>query len=360
MEHSLLVGFHGNRFVCCSPWQPLLRAWRQPSMVRLSIVRHRIWGLGYCRGALTSLTMSGKLMMVADEWRTNGCIKPCCEEIKKAQQPSSTLQSTGHFGVLQTMENFDDLPWNFSLRWPAWRCLDFATVLAKLGIDQLLTYASSAGGLGASLCSLPLSSTPSSTPNYKPMLAHSRTTTEQRSCMDALELGNDSGSLLACRNRELSSQARGGLRGWTRRLGLDQQRLEAPWTRRRTRIEGGQGVRFRRASLTCLPILLTGGKTLHGRSSLRKRTAHSTPSRQHSTTRPSTGLKFRSGSFHGLSQQTEAQQLNILSMLFDSNDRGSCGDALGPAVASFSASRVVLVVLVVVKSSHRLVVFHRT
>jgi len=88
------------------------------------------------------------------------------------------------------MENFDDLPWNFSLRWPAWRCLDFATVLAKLGIDQLLTYASSAGGLGASLCSLPLSSTPSSTLNYKPMLAHSRTTTEQRSRMDALEQGN--------------------------------------------------------------------------------------------------------------------------------------------------------------------------
>jgi hypothetical protein len=119
MEHSLLVGFHGNRFVCCSPWQPLLRAWRQPSMVRLSIVRHRIWGLGYCRGALTSLTMSGKLMMLADEWRTNGCIKPCCEEIKKAQQPSSTLQSTGHIGVLRTMENFDNLPWNFSLQWPA-------------------------------------------------------------------------------------------------------------------------------------------------------------------------------------------------------------------------------------------------
>jgi hypothetical protein len=63
--------------------------------------------------------MSGKLMMLADEWRTNGCIKPCCEEIKKAQQPSSTLQSTGHIGVLRTMENFDNLPWNFSLQWPA-------------------------------------------------------------------------------------------------------------------------------------------------------------------------------------------------------------------------------------------------
>src|ERR1700735_864603 len=131
--------------------------------------------------------MSGKL--ATNGGRTaasNLAAKPS----KKAQQPSSTPQSTGHIGVLRTMENFDDLPWNFSLQWPAWRCLDFATVLAKLGIDQLLTYASSAGGLGASLCSLPLSSTPSSTPNYKPMLAHSRTTTEQRSGMDALEQGN--------------------------------------------------------------------------------------------------------------------------------------------------------------------------
>ena len=68
---------------------------------------------------------------------------------------------------------------------------------------------------------------PSSPLNYKRMLAHSRTTTEQRSRMDALELGNDSGSLLACRNRQHSPEARGGLRGWTQHLGLDQQGLEA-------------------------------------------------------------------------------------------------------------------------------------
>src|ERR1700727_1652380 len=39
----------------------------------------------------------------------------------------------------------------------------------------------------------PHSSTPSSTLNYKPMLAHSRTTTEQRFRMDALEQGNFAG-----------------------------------------------------------------------------------------------------------------------------------------------------------------------
>ena len=160
------------------------------------------------------------------------------------------------------MENFDDLPWNFSLRWPAWRCLDFATVLAKLGIDQLLTYASSAGGLGASLCSLPLSSTPSSTPNYKPMLAHSRTTTEQRSGMDALELGNDSGSLLACQNRPHSPQARGGLRGWTQRLSLDQHRLEEALDSKEDSHRGRARQEIEESFSHLPPIFLTGNKSM--------------------------------------------------------------------------------------------------
>src|SRR5580658_10036127 len=85
--------------------------------------------------------MSGKLTMLAEERRTNGCIKPCCEAFKDAREPSSTLQSTGYIGVLWTMENFDYLPWNFSLRRP----LDVVLILPplpKLGIDLLLTYAS--------------------------------------------------------------------------------------------------------------------------------------------------------------------------------------------------------------------------
>ena len=106
------------------------------------------------------------------------------------------------------MEKIDNLPSNFSSKDGRLGVLIFATVFSKFGIDQSLP--PSAGGLGASLCSLPLSSTPSSTLNYKPMLAPSRTTTEQRSRMDALELGNDSGSLSDCRNRRHSPQARGG------------------------------------------------------------------------------------------------------------------------------------------------------
>ena len=33
---------------------------------------------------------------------------------KDARRPSSTLQSTGHLGVLRMMENFDNLPSNFA------------------------------------------------------------------------------------------------------------------------------------------------------------------------------------------------------------------------------------------------------
>ena len=47
---------------------------------------------------------------------------------------------------------------------------------------------------------------PSSPLNQTPMLAPSRNTTEQRFYMDAVELGNDSGSLLAHRNGRFSLQ----------------------------------------------------------------------------------------------------------------------------------------------------------
>src|ERR1700684_59684 len=183
---------------------------------------------------------------------------------KDALQPSSTLQSTGHFGALQTMENFDDLPLNFSLRWPGWRCCDFATVWANLESISCRRMPPSAGRLGASLCALPPSSTPSSTINYKPMLAHSTTTTEQRSDMDAFELGNDSGSLLACRNRLHSPQARGRLRGWTQPLGLDQQGLEAVLDSKEDSHRGRVRRELSRASLTRLLVFLTGSKSSLG------------------------------------------------------------------------------------------------
>ena len=80
--------------------------------------------------------------------------------------------------------------------------------------------------------------------------------------MDALELGNDSGSLSASRNRRHSPQARGGLRGWTQRLGLDKHGLDGALDPK----EDSDRVRARREIEESFfhppPILLTGRKTL--------------------------------------------------------------------------------------------------
>ena len=107
--------------------------------------------------------------------------------------------------------------WKFTFeslfeRRPAW-CFDFCHRFVQIGkrfSAQPPDYQPSLlPSLPLSLSPPTVSSTPSSPLNYKPMLAHSRTTTEQRSRMDALELGNDSGSLSACRTRRLSPHARG-------------------------------------------------------------------------------------------------------------------------------------------------------
>ena len=52
---------------------------------------------------------------------------------KDGDSRRQTLQSSGRVGVLWPMENFDNYLFE---RRPAWRCLDFATVLSKLGTDQ--------------------------------------------------------------------------------------------------------------------------------------------------------------------------------------------------------------------------------
>ena len=85
-----------------------------------------------------SLTMSGKLTMPADEWQKNGCIKPYCEAFKRC--PRAVVNCAEHWTHWRALDDgeLDYLPWNFSLRRP----LDVVLILAKLGIDQLLTYAS--------------------------------------------------------------------------------------------------------------------------------------------------------------------------------------------------------------------------
>ena len=122
------------------------------------------------------------------------------------------------------MENSDNLPLNLSSKDGRLGVLILPPFvhIGKRFLAQPPDYQPSLlPSLPLSLSPPTVSSTPSSPLNYKPMLAHSRTTTEQRPRMDALELGNDSGSLVASRNRQHSPQARGGLPGWTGRLGLD-------------------------------------------------------------------------------------------------------------------------------------------
>ena len=86
MATGSFFGLHGN---------PLLRAWRQPSTVHISIVRRRIWGLAMLLRGSDELTMLGKLTMLADQRQTNGCIKPCCEALKRC--PTAVVNSAEHW-----------------------------------------------------------------------------------------------------------------------------------------------------------------------------------------------------------------------------------------------------------------------
>ena len=82
----------------------------------------------------------------------------------------------------------------------------FATVLSKSGSDQPLINLFACRPRRQPLFSLTIHPTPSSPLNHTPMLAHSRNTTEQRYQTDALELGNDSGSLTARGNQRFCCQ----------------------------------------------------------------------------------------------------------------------------------------------------------
>ena len=170
--------------------------------------------------------------------------------------------------------------------------------------------------------------------------------------MDALELGNDSGSLLACRTRRLSPQARGGFLSWTRHLGLDQQGLEAALDskedsdRGRVRREIEQSFSH---PPPCLPhwqrVLSWILTTWTGNRSNRRcqqpmetrRTAGALPEsqricrRQHSMTRPSAESGFDLRTSTAKSTLSEAKDLNISSSFSHSNDRGSCRSAWGLA-----------------------------
>jgi hypothetical protein len=84
METSLFYDLHGN---------PLLRAWRQPSTVHISIVRRRIWGL----------TMLGKLTMLADERLHQNLLRSPQKMPNSRRQLCRALDTLACFGRWRTL-----------------------------------------------------------------------------------------------------------------------------------------------------------------------------------------------------------------------------------------------------------------
>ena len=85
MATTLLYNPHGNR---------LLRAWRQPSTVRHSIIHCRIWGLGMPLRISEELGDVREANDAGDKQQTNGCIKPCCQALNRC--PRAIVNSTEH------------------------------------------------------------------------------------------------------------------------------------------------------------------------------------------------------------------------------------------------------------------------
>ena len=57
-----------------------------------------------------SLTMSRKLTMLADEQQTNGCIKPCCEALRRC--PTAVINSAEHWTHWRALD--DGELWRFT------------------------------------------------------------------------------------------------------------------------------------------------------------------------------------------------------------------------------------------------------
>jgi hypothetical protein len=77
-------------------------------MLRLSIFRCQIRGLALL---LRSSDELDDVREAGDEWRTNGCIKPCCEAIKKS--PTAVVNSAEHWTHWRPSD--DGELWQFTL-----------------------------------------------------------------------------------------------------------------------------------------------------------------------------------------------------------------------------------------------------
>src|SRR6202161_1294349 len=147
MATSLFYDFHGN---------PLLLAWRQPSTVRLSIICSRIRGLGM---PLRSSDELDNVMeaedaggRTADERQHQTLLRSPQKMPDGRHQLCRALDTLACFGRWRTLAIYLGI----SLYDGRLDVVLIATVLAKLGIDQLLTYASLCWRTRLSLLSPPL------------------------------------------------------------------------------------------------------------------------------------------------------------------------------------------------------------
>src|SRR5437879_7266055 len=114
-------------------------------------------------------------------------------------------RSSARITVLQMMANFDNYPW-ISLRRMAGLalftfCNNFVQIGNQSAAQPQKIYTICWLTLLLFLTHKPSPLHPSPPLNHKPMLAPSRNTTEQRSDIGAVELGNHSGSLPAARKQ---------------------------------------------------------------------------------------------------------------------------------------------------------------
>src|SRR5207245_7919411 len=122
-------------------------------------------------------------------------------------------RSSTRITVLQMMANFDNYPW-ISLRRMAGLalftfCNNFVQIGNQSAAQPQKIYTICWLTLLLFLTHKPSPLHPSSPLNHKPMLAPSRNTTEQRSDIGAVELGNDSGCLSAGRKQLITISWRG-------------------------------------------------------------------------------------------------------------------------------------------------------
>ena len=178
-----------------------------------SVVCRRIQGTG---GAGDELDDAAILTILADEWQRNGRgmadkrrPKLCSQALKR--WPTAAVNTAKLWTRLRTsddgeIQQFSPVFFSNDGRVVVvYICHRFDPIRQRSAADKSLRR-------GSFLFSLAIHSLPSSTLNQTPMLAPSRTTTEQRFHMDAVELGNDSGPP----KWTLFPPARGDLSaGWT-------------------------------------------------------------------------------------------------------------------------------------------------